>query len=247
MKNLLSFLSIAALLTLVGCSADSSSSSSNPGGTGQGGSLARFTISGDHLFAVNGTNLKTFNIANPNSLKYENETNLNVNVETIFGRDDSTIFIGTQSGMFIYDISDAPDINYLNSYQHIVSCDPVVANSTHAYVTLHATVGEGRCWRGVNQMDIVDISNLNSIRLINSLPMVSPKGLGLYGDTLLVCDNGIRIFDITNRAEPVQLDLLGSIDAVDIIPNGNLMIIATTTGIEQYRYRKGSLSFLSKI
>jgi hypothetical protein len=247
MKNL-SYLFLAfSFILLTACGADLGSSNNIGGGVGQGGSLARFTISGNHLYAVNGTKLKAFDIATPNNLRFVNEKDLNVNVETIFSRDDSTIFIGTQSGMYIYDISDAPTVKYLSSYQHIVACDPVVANSTHAYVTLHTTVGEGRCWRGVNQLDIVDITDLKRIQLVNNIPMTSPKGLGLYGDTLLVCDEGIRIFDITDGDNPVQLDFESGIDAIDIIPNGDLMLIATKTGLEQYRYHNGSLSFLSRI
>lgn len=249
MKNLKLLIGAFSILFFTSCSSEDSSSFSEPGSisTGQGGSLARFTIANGHLFAVNGTNLKVFDISNRQNPIFKNETNLNVNVETIFARDANTIFIGTQQGMYIYDVSDAPTTKPLSSYEHVVSCDPVVANQQYAYVTLHTDFNSNQCFRGVNQLDVVNISNLQNIRVVNSYPMSSPKGLGLYGDTLLVCDDGVKIYDISDGANPILMQHNRGISAVDLIPRNSLMIISTTTGIEQYRYKSGTLNFLSKI
>lgn len=250
MKKVQLLIAVFSLLLFGACESETSFDSGEIGNisTGQGGSLARFTIANGHLFAVNGTNLKAFDISDRKNPVFKMETNLNVNVETIFARDASTIFIGTQQGMFIYDVSNAPKLDYLSDYEHVVSCDPVVANQKYAYVTLHTDLNSGgRCFRGQNQLDVVDISTLNNIRVVNTIPMDSPKGLGLYGDTLFVCDNGLKIFDISNGKNPVQISYKKNIEAVDIIPRNSLMIISTTTGIEQYRYKSGNLNFLSRI
>ncbi len=249
MKNIVLIPVLCICWALSSCSADSSSEGSlvDGGSQGQGGSLARFTIASGHLFAVNGSKLKVFDISNPNNVQYLKDQEVGANVETIFARDNATVFIGTQSGMLVYDVSDAPQVQYLSGYEHVVSCDPVVANQTHAYVTLHTEIGGGRCWRGVNQMDVLDVRDLRNIRLINSLEMTSPKGLGLYGDTLLVCDDGIKVYDINQPESPRLIRHETDVDAVDIIPNGNLMLIGTRTGLEQYRYHNGQLTFLSRI
>ncbi|MDZ7847756.1 MAG: hypothetical protein U5L96_13870 [Owenweeksia sp.] len=81
MKNLL-YLSLAVVFTL-SCDSESASSA-GPGSTGQGGSLARFAIANNHLYAVNGTRLKVFDITDPQAVKFRSEDDLNVNVETLF-------------------------------------------------------------------------------------------------------------------------------------------------------------------
>ncbi len=250
MKKIQLLVAAFALVFLGACQSDGSFDSSETGNvsTGQGGSLARFTIANGHLFAVNGTKLKAFDISDRKNPVFKTETDLNVNVETIFARDANTIFIGTQQGMFIYNVSNAPKLDYLSDYEHVVSCDPVVANQNYAYVTLHTDLNSGgRCFRGQNQLDVVDISNLNNIQVINTMPMTSPKGLGLYGDTLFVCDNGLKIFDISDGRNPIQINHKRNIEAIDIIPRSSLMIVSTRTGIEQYRYKSGNLNFLSRI
>jgi len=244
MKKLIA-LCISAIL-LNACSKDSSDVAS-PSGTGQGGSLARFAISEDFMFAVNGQSLKVFSLSDPENPRLLSSTNLGVNVETIFLRDSATLFIGSTDGMFIYDISNAPAINHLSTYRHITSCDPVVANENYAYVTLRSSVNNNACSRGVNQLDILDISDLRNPQEVNRISMEHPIGLGLYGDTLLVCDGGVKVFSTVDPRNPYLITTQTEIDAVDIIPYGKQMIISTSTGFEQYEYHKGELKFLSRI
>lgn len=244
MKKLTIVFLISTLL--YGCSNDLGTSSTNPG-TGQGGSLARFAISDDYMFAVNGTTLKVFSLINPEHPRFISSTELGVNVETIFMRDSATMFIGSTDGMFIYDVSQAPEIEMLSSYRHVTSCDPVVVNHNYAYVTLRSSGEERFCNHGVNQMEIIDISNLTAPQLMNTITMDYPIGLGLHGDTLLVCDNGVKVFSIENPLNPYLITAQPDIDAVDIIPYGRLMIIATSTGIAQYEYLNGQLKLLSEI
>ncbi|WP_041628068.1 LVIVD repeat-containing protein [Owenweeksia hongkongensis] len=244
MKKLL--LLTASILFLVSCQDGVSDTSAIPG-TGQGGSLARFAISSDFMFAVNGQSLKVFSLSDPENPRLLSTQNLGVNVETIFLRDSATLFIGSTDGMFIYDISNAPNIIHLSTYRHVTSCDPVVANENYAYVTLRSSVNNNACSRGVNQLDILDISDLTMPQEVNRIPMDHPIGLGLYGDTLLVCDDGIKVFSTVDPRNPYLITTQKEIDAVDIIPYGKQMIISTSTGFEQYEYHKGELKFLSKI
>lgn len=237
----------AVLLAFSSCESDLSSSEAISPGSGQGGSLARFGISKNYMFAVNGSSLKVFDINTPSDPNLISTTDLGVYVETIFVRDDSTMFIGSTQGMFIYDISDVPTIRQLSRYSHVTSCDPVVANDKYAYVTLRSTDDSRACNRGVNQLDIIDISDLSYPQLVNNVSMDFPIGLGLYGDTLLVCDNGVKVFSIVDPLNPYYITTNSNIDAVDIIPYGKQMIISTNTGIEQYEYFKGKLKLLSKI
>ena len=246
MKKLTLIISVAT--ALYSCQADmnAGANAAYPG-TGQGGSLARFAVSDHYMYAVNGSSLRVFDIDSEEDPNLVYTTDLSVDVETIFIRDDSTMFIGSTQGMFIYDISNPPNVSRISEYRHVTSCDPVVANHRFAYVTLRST-DEGRaCNRGVNQLDILDIRDLHNPHLINSVSMNFPIGLGLYGDTLLVCDEGIKVFNVNN---PNNLQLMSSntmIDAVDLIPFGKQMIFVSETGIAQYLYHQGTLTLLSRI
>lgn len=246
MKKLVTLLLAASLMW--SCDSDMGSESNlGPSTTGQGGSMARFSIAGDHLFAVNGTKLKVFDIGDVSSPRFISDQELNVDVETIFARDENTLFIGSTSGMIIYDISNAPQVQFLSRYDHVVACDPVVANQTHAYVTLRSGLNQGFCARSVNQLDVLDISDLRNPNLIHTEWMDHPRGLGLYGDTLLVCDNGVKVMNIADPLNPGLIEHQPGLDAMDIIPYGDLMIVATSTGLAQYRYSKGRLHFLSSL
>jgi len=242
------FVTLSALLWLfAACSQDSSTDTAGGPSTGQGGSLARFTIANDHLFAVNDNSLNVFDISNPANAIYLSKHSLFTTVETIFARDSNTIFIGSTSGMFIYDVSNAPNVERLSSYQHVVACDPVVANEEYAYVTLRSEQNNNFCWRSVNQLDIIDIRDLRNPQLVSSFPMVNPRGLGIYGDTLLVCDNGLKVLDVSDPLSLELLDVDEDFDAIDLIPYGDLIIAVSEDGLSQYRFRNGKLNLLSKL
>lgn len=246
MKKLITLIGLS--LMLFSCEKNGGSADVGVGsGSGQGGSLARFAVVDDHLFAVDGSELKVFNINNPANAVYLSRHQLNTRVETIFPRDTATLFIGTVSGMYIYDISNAPNINQLSVYQHITACDPVVANDRYAYVTLRSEQNNNWCWRSVDQLDIIDISNLRSPQLVNSFAMINPKGLGLIGDTLLVCDRGLKVLDVNDPLNLQLLDFDEDFDAVDLIPYGNLVMAVAEDGLKQYEYKNGRLTFLSEL
>lgn len=217
-------------------------------GTGTGGSLARFTVINDYLYAVDGQNLKVFNLDDKTNPVYISDHRINALVETVFPYNDSILFIGTNSGMLIYDVTNAPAITLLSTYRHIVACDPVVANANHAFITLRSDVNNNFCNRGVNQLDIINISDLSAPFVVNELPLIKPYGLGLYGDTLLVCDNGVKVFDVSNPASPQFISANEDlVNARDLIPLGDLIIVMATDGIFQYRFSKGKLNLLSQI
>lgn len=238
---------ILLALGLWSCGNESGVASDSSGGVGQGGSLARFAIVDDHLYAVDGSKLKVFSLNDPEDPVYLSDHNLFTTVETIFPRDSVTLFIGSVSGMFIYDVSKAPNIEQLSRYDHLTACDPVVANDKYAYVTLRSESGNNFCWRSVNQLEVIDIQDLRNPKLINTFPLVNPIGLGLYGDTLLVCDAGIKVFDVANPMDLKLLDADEDFDAFDIIPYGDLMILVSEDGLQQYQFKGGKLHFLSRI
>lgn len=251
MKSIKKYIALSVLaLAALSCSKDSNDSSTlgtkNDAGSGQGGSLARFAIVGDYMYAVHGRSLKVMDITDRTNPNFVSTAQVNADVETLFARDESTLFIGSTTGMYVYSAAGS-QVDLVDSYAHITSCDPVVANSDYAYVTLRTRTNEVTCNRGnVNQLDVVDISNLSNIHVVNEVQMEFPIGLGIHENTLMVCDNGLKVYDITDGANP-QFITKEEVNAVDIIPYGDLMIVSTVSGISQYRYNNGQLEFLSSL
>ena len=162
--------------------------------SGVGGSTARFTISHGHLYTVDNSNLKVFDISTESNPIYAKDLNVGFGIETIFPRENN-LFIGSREGMTIYDISTPNNPQYVSSFSHIYSCDPVVVEGDYAFVTLSTS---NACSRGTNELQIIDISNLNSPNLVQIYPMLSPKGLGIDNGTLFICDDGLKVYDASN-------------------------------------------------
>jgi hypothetical protein len=258
MKQAYNLLIAMAILFTASCSTDSGSGDGGYSlglGGGKGGSMARFCIVDDMLLTVDYKSLNMFDISKPaDPVFYTDRTQkLDSGIETIFPM-DSLLFIGSQSGMYIYRISKYGFFQYLSFVWHIRSCDPVVADGNYAYVTLNSN--NTGCGRTSNLLQIYDISDLTDPQPAMEIPgFSSPMGLGIDGDRnkLFVCDNGLKVFDITDRTLPVQTGDLHSAgvhdvsDAYDVIPLNGLLILVTSTGIYQLDYSDNSLKFLSKI
>lgn len=172
-----------------------------PTATGTGGSMARFTITNNHLYVVDKSNLYAFDISQPLQPSNPSKTEISWDIETIYPFKDR-LFIGSESGMYIYDITTPQQPKQISVFQHARACDPVVADDNTAYVTLR----DGTQCRGfINQLDVIDITNLASPKLIKSYPMTHPMGLAIRDQYLFLCDDkdGLKIFD---RTDPLRID-----------------------------------------
>jgi hypothetical protein len=213
------------------------------GSAGKGGSMARFAVTHDNLYAVTPENLKLFDLDDPSQPVLTDSIYLGTGIETIFPYGDN-LFIGTQNGMQIYDI-EIPSAPYeLSTYQHIYSCDPVVAQNNYAYVTLNSN--NDWCGRDVNRLDIIDISDPANPYRVASYTMQGPEGLGIQGHLLFVCDNGLKVYDVSDKSN-LQLLQYFDIKATDVIPDGDRLLVIGDDGLYQYQYNGSGLSLLSKI
>ena len=151
------FFAATLLLSINSCNMSDSSSVTKSGAVasdvGTAGSLARFTIVGDYLYVVGYNNLQQYDISTPPEMNFVRTISLSNGVETIFSK-GSNIFIGTQMGMFIYEISSDGNLSYVSAYEHVVSCDPGVADADYAYVTLRSGTECG-VFSDINQLQIV--------------------------------------------------------------------------------------------
>ena len=216
--------------------ATGATASINTGTPGIGGSTARFTVASNTLYIVDNSTLHVYDVTNTSSPVHTNDQNIGWSIETIFPYGNH-LFIGSNSGFYIYDISNPQTPAYVSVYSHITACDPVTVDGHYAYFTLS---GDAPCHQNINELDIVDISNLNSPTLVTTVPMTDPKGVGVDGQTLFVCDtkDGLKVYNTANINQ-VQNNMIAhfsNINSFDVIPYNKDLIMVGTGGLYQYDY-----------
>lgn len=204
--------------------------------TGKGGSMARFTLQSNHLYALDASNLYVFSLNNPAAPDKEHEMELGWNIETIFPYEDK-LFIGSSSGMHILDNKEPSRPVYASSFAHATACDPVVVEDDIAYVTLRT----GNTCNGViNQLEVLDVSDIYNPELLTSYPMQNPHGLGIDEGKLFLCEGefGLKIFDLKDIYEIGQnmLEHRSNIHAYDVIPHEKVLLLIGDDGFYQYDY-----------
>ncbi|MEQ8477132.1 hypothetical protein [Fulvivirga sp.] len=220
----------------------------SPSNPGMGGSMARFALVDNFLYAVDSYNLRTVDVTNTTTMTSGNQVQLNWGVETIFPNGEN-LFIGTTSGMHIMDISDPLSPQLISTYEHVQSCDPVIVDENIAYVTLRSGT---ECQGFTNQLEVIDISDLTSPQLLYTYEMFNPHGLGKDGDALFICDgtDGLKVYDASDNSK-ITDNLLAhyqSIQAFDIIPFNNVAMMIGEDGLYQYDYSDlSNIKFLSHI
>ncbi|MDH4090137.1 MAG: hypothetical protein OEV74_13500 [Cyclobacteriaceae bacterium] len=205
-------------------------------GPGVGGSLARFTLSDDHLYLLDGGDLQTVDVSAERNPVAKQRDFIAWDIETIFPHHDN-LFIGSSSGMHILDITVPESPTKVSTYEHIRSCDPVVVDGNYAYVTLRSG---NSCQGFTNQLEVIDIEDLTSPKLLRTYPMTNPHGLGIDNQTLFICDgsDGLKAFDISdiNTISEHLLVHYKEINATDVIPFNNILMMIGEDGLFQYDY-----------
>lgn len=234
-----------ALESIANFSAEAAVAPSNPG---VGGSMARFTLSGSHLYAIDLNQLKAVDVSNPSNMTAGRELEIDWDIETLFPKND-LLFVGARSGMHIINIENPIAPELISTYEHVSSCDPVIVENNLAYVTLRSGT---QCQGFTNQLEVIDITNLNEPELLHTYNMTNPHGLGKDGDALFICDGkaGLRVFDASDISKigDRQLFQYENIEAVDIIPFNNTAMTIAKDGLYQYDYSDmANIQLLSQI
>ena len=224
---------------------DTALAESTGGDTGQGGSLARFKIVADYLYAVDSHNINVFNISdlgNPQDLE---DVYAGFDIETIFNR-GNYLFLGSMRGMYIYDITNPAVPTFVSEFQHGTACDPVVVDENYAYVTLRGGNGCGALESG---LFIVDISDIQNPELTISYPMDEPYGLGIQNEKIFVCDgsSGLKVYDKTDVEDLKMLDHFRDIVTFDVIPLESHLIMVGEGVLYQYEYLDDGIKLISQI
>ena len=219
--------------------------SSSPIGTG--GSMARFALMNNRLYTVSTNDLSIFNVSNPLNPAYVKKLNVsNFTVETIFPFKNK-LFIGSSNGMFIYGINNPDNPVKESQFEHVKTCDPVIADDNFAYVTLRSG---NRCGGFVNQMDVLDINDISKPKLIKSYPLTNPHGLSKDKNLVFICDgsDGLKIYDATNNDNLILIKQFTGYESYDVIAANNIAIVITKDGLYQYDYAdSNNIQLLSKL
>ncbi|MBS1505489.1 MAG: hypothetical protein JSS79_02475 [Bacteroidetes bacterium] len=216
--------------------------------TGISGSMARFTIAKNFLYAIDGTTLAVADISNAAQPQRKADVTLLSWPETVFPYGEN-LFIGSRAGMAIFDLASPDQPLLLSTYDHIYSCDPVVVQGNYAYVTLY---NGDICHNNTNELQVIDITNLKSPSLRNTYKMTNPHGLGIDQNTLFICDgaDGLKVYDASNP-DSIGARMIAhypNINAVDLIPYQNVAMVIGTDGLYQYDYSQPkNIKLLSKI
>lgn len=197
------------------------------------GSMARFSVVGDYLYVLTNYYLKTFSIKGT-GIDLVNDLYITSNAETIFGYNNN-LYIGTPSGMYIYSIAAPESPKYQSFINHIWGCDPVVVQGNYAYVTIRSG---NFCGQNSSLLDVIDVSNPTSPVLKASFTMEEPYGLSIDGNTLFLCDKGLKVFDATNPLKIGEklLTKFNNMHGFDVIAYDNLLMLIGNDGLYQYDY-----------
>jgi hypothetical protein len=220
-------------------------SASQPVG-GIAGSMSRFSIVNNYLYAVNNTSLNVLNIADVHDPQLQNTVGVGWSIETIYPF-KSKLFIGSSNGMFIFDISNPVAPVREGSVAHFRACDPVVADDNYAFVTLRAGT---TCQGTNNQLDVINVQNVTSPVLVKTYGLTNPHGLAKDGDLLFVCDgsDGLKVYNASNVFNLQLLDRVKNIETYDVIAWNNRLLVVAKGGLYQYNYSNPSrLSLISKM
>ncbi len=209
------------------------------GGTGVGGSFARFTVKGDYLYAVSDRDLITIDISTANEPDMLSSNYVGWNIETLFPYEEN-LFMGSQAGMFIYNVQNPDNPSFVSEFQHARACDPVAVDEDYAYVTLR---DGSECEGFVNQLDVIDVTNISNPELIQSKEMHHPMGVGVDNGALFVCDDdeGLKIFNCSDPyGEIPMIAQHRDYQAFDVIPYNGMLIMIGADGLFLYNYKNAN-------
>lgn len=201
---------------------------------GIGGSMARFSIVNNYLYAVQLSTLGVYDISDPENIQIKKSPMVGMAIETIYPFNNK-LFIGSGSGMFIFNLNNPSEPQKEGMFSHASACDPVIADDEYAFVTLRTG---NSCMGSSDELDVIDIKNAAAPELIKAYQMVNPHGLAKEGDLLFVCDgeDGLKIFDASDVKGLRLIKHLKGMEAYDVIAWDNKLIMVASNGLYQYDY-----------
>jgi len=240
------------ILLLNGCTPEENFTS----GETKSGSYATMLTISNHLYVVNKTQITTFDISNPNSPIERSKIDVGFDIESLYHY-QGFLLIGSANNMYIYRIgTDGIPIResttqYNEAFgEEVCTSDPIVVRENIAYVTLASVIDLCGDFRAINELRVYDIVDIKAPKLLNTVNMMSPKGLGYGKSHLFVCDqnDGLVVFNLDDPLNPIKVKSFGGFEGFDLIVNGALLVVVAKDELLQYDITdESNIKFLSKI
>jgi len=211
------------------------------------GTVNRIARTNDHVYIISNSLIYTF--SDDSSFEKVSEIPIGWEMETIYPQGQE-LFIGTRNSMEILSIAfDAGNPEWISSFAHATSCDPVLPNGNTAYVTLRSGTA---CDGFVDGLSVIDVSNVRLPVSIQEIEMESPYGMTIVEGQLYVGEgeNGLKIFDIEENGALSLVEHDKNIQAYDVIPHptrADIILVASPDGFGQYQISTNSRKLLSWI
>jgi hypothetical protein len=213
---------------------------------GANGSMSRFGLYKDYLYTVLNSTLSVIDLSGAEPVKAAEAIYVG-DVETIFSYKEN-LFLGTPTGMTIYSVANPLEPERMSTVWHIFGCDPVVVDNDLAYVTVHSG---NLCGQNVNELMIIDVSDVKEPKHLVTYSMTKPKGLGVDKGLLFLCDAGLKIYKIGDDPQQLLANRLAhfaDMEGYDVIPYDDVLMMIADDGLYQYDYSNlESITQLSRI
>ncbi|TAE51776.1 MAG: hypothetical protein EAZ89_09595, partial [Bacteroidetes bacterium] len=221
---------------------DLSARTINPTVQGKAGSMSRFAVLNDYLYAVLPSEMIVYHMASCDNVAQVGRFSMFTQsgmAEMITSMND-LLLVGGSAGVDIYSTQTPETPQYISSFAHVQACDPVAAQGGYAYVTLRN--GEDQpCGESFsNQLDVLDISAPQYPTLLRTFNMHNPHGVAIDGNLLFIADGseGLKVFDATKPEEvgSHQIAQFKDYFGYDVIPYNGVLVMVGEDGISQYSY-----------
>jgi hypothetical protein len=222
------------------------SAAASPSPVGVGGSMARFTIVDDYMYAVNSHNLLSISLVNPVDPVLKENMSAGFDIQTIYPF-KNYLFLGSMGGMYIFDISNPSTPVAKSNFAHATACDPVISDGDYAYVTLRAGTN---CGPTADELLVIDVHDLLAPSLLKTYSMTSPHGLAKDDDLLFICDgkDGLKAYDASDVKNLHLISTVGGMETYDVIAMHKVALVVAKEGLFQYSYADpANIRLLSKI
>lgn len=99
----------------------------------------------------------------------------------------------------------------------------------------------------MNELQTYDIKDVENPILLNTRGLTSPKGLGLYGNYLIVCDDDVKIFDVSDPVDSKYITSIPVNFSIDVIIRENQLFIISEKGVYQYQLNANNIESFNKL
>ena len=103
------------------------------------------------------------------------------------------------------------------------------------------------CGGSLNELQTYDITDVENPELLNVRGLTNPKGLGLYHNYLIVCDDDVKIFDVSDPTNSIYITSIPIALSIDVIIRENNLFVISEKGLYQYQLNPNAISSFQKM